>query len=351
MIRLLSLVLLVGCIDPIKEPVPEADAAPVDVGSKFKPDAGENRTVRLGGDGAADTEVSVTPTDSEEQPFDAGPTDLTVPDSEELPFDATLSGDALPGDGTTTDDVAPPDDVSTTCGNGACSNGEDCTTCAADCGKCPANCGDGTCDASETCVVCDLDCGKCPPPVCAVLSSAGCSDGKQCFPDGKANLCYAAGKGKHGEPCKVFNDCQVGALCVAGLCRQLCDWTGKDAGALCKPGVPCDKLVFEGAGEVGQSLGACKPSDPCNPLNDEGCGDKQTCVPSGWLKACTTAGTATLGAPCTGGCQKGWLCIENKCRARCQTLGELPKCPAGVCTPVLGPDDKAVPEFVGYCIN
>jgi len=52
------------------------------------------------------------------------------------------------------------------CGNGACSAKETCTSCPQDCGVCPAPevCGDATCQASETCSSCPQDCGTCTSP-------------------------------------------------------------------------------------------------------------------------------------------------------------------------------------------
>jgi hypothetical protein len=47
------------------------------------------------------------------------------------------------------------------CGNGTCNPDETCSTCAADCGACPA-CGDGSCNGDETCATCTGDCGICP---------------------------------------------------------------------------------------------------------------------------------------------------------------------------------------------
>lgn len=45
-----------------------------------------------------------------------------------------------------------------TCGNGGCDVGEDCSTCPGDCGAC-AGCGDGVCiKATEDCVSCPMDC-------------------------------------------------------------------------------------------------------------------------------------------------------------------------------------------------
>jgi len=50
--------------------------------------------------------------------------------------------------------------LNATCGDGSCSGGETCSSCAADCGACPS-CGDGACNGSETCVTCKTDCGGC----------------------------------------------------------------------------------------------------------------------------------------------------------------------------------------------
>ena len=50
------------------------------------------------------------------------------------------------------------------CGDGTCDAGEDCNNCASDCGTCIPSCGDGTCEGSEDCGSCAEDCGMCPPP-------------------------------------------------------------------------------------------------------------------------------------------------------------------------------------------
>jgi len=46
------------------------------------------------------------------------------------------------------------------CGDGICNNGETCSSCQHDCGRC-TYCGDGICDGGETCSSCSQDCGKC----------------------------------------------------------------------------------------------------------------------------------------------------------------------------------------------
>ncbi|MBT9560330.1 MAG: lamin tail domain-containing protein [Myxococcales bacterium] len=68
------------------------------------------------------------------------------------------------------------------CGNGNCSNGETCDTCADDCGACP-KCSDGTCNGDETCETCPGDCGECPN--CGNLACAqseDCSCESDCGP-------------------------------------------------------------------------------------------------------------------------------------------------------------------------
>jgi len=47
------------------------------------------------------------------------------------------------------------------CGDGSCNNGENCTTCATDCGACVPTCGDGVCGSGENCSSCSKDCGGC----------------------------------------------------------------------------------------------------------------------------------------------------------------------------------------------
>jgi hypothetical protein len=49
------------------------------------------------------------------------------------------------------------------CGDGSCSQTEDCGSCSLDCGACPSACGDGTCSVTEDCSSCAADCGACTP--------------------------------------------------------------------------------------------------------------------------------------------------------------------------------------------
>ncbi len=94
--------------------------------------------------------------------------------------------------------LAPVKRTITQCGNGACSSGEDCSTCSADCGVCQV-CGDGTCSGTESCSTCVSDCGVCQ--VCGdgtcsgaescstCVSDCGCTSPQTCGGGGSAGVC------------------------------------------------------------------------------------------------------------------------------------------------------------------
>lgn len=71
-------------------------------------------------------------------------------------------GGATSDDGGRRPDSSLPVDAGPGCGDKSCQEGEDCTTCAQDCGPCaPGYCGDGMCQAPELCTDCAVDCGSC----------------------------------------------------------------------------------------------------------------------------------------------------------------------------------------------
>lgn len=72
-------------------------------------------------------------------------------------------------------DSAPPTFVG--CGDNSCKLDENCSSCPADCGSCPAFCGDETCDPDETCSSCSSDCGSCPVATSSGGGSSGGSGG------------------------------------------------------------------------------------------------------------------------------------------------------------------------------
>ncbi len=345
-----------GCLDPVNET--DTDARGPDLNSSF---SGSDQTSgfdigTLGTDaGAADSPDADAVTDASLTDADLDGLDAAADTAADASASTDGGDDGVAVDGPL--DASPGGDVAG-CGDGKCNGpaGESCLSCPADCGACPPFCGNKQCDANESCSSCAGDCGACPAPVCDVLTSKDCGEGKQCFPDGKSNLCYPAGAKVHGSACAAANDCVVGVLCVAGQCRSLCDWSSAKPAVSCQPGVPCEKLVFDGAGDVGQGFGVCKPAAACDPLSDIGCPAGQKCNPSGWFKACAEPGSAGVGASCAAAsqCQSGLLCLETgpaagTCRPRCHTGGSNPACQAGTCTALVDSTGKPIPGNVGAC--
>ena len=200
------------------------------------------------------------------------------------------------------------------CGDGVCDDGEDCASCAADCGcgcgetcasdgcvftaceglqcgadgcggscgDCPEHytceagacvfvpwCGDGTCGDDEDCASCASDCGCGCGETCA---AAGCvftaCDGLDCGGDGCGGSC--------GE-CPEHHGCEAGACvyvpwcgdgtCDAGEdCGGCADDCGCGCGELCQVGgcvfTACDDLECGGDG-CGGSCGACPEHHAC----------------------------------------------------------------------------------------
>ena len=124
------------------------------------------------------------------------------------------------------------------CGDGTCNNGETCTTCAQDCGACPPSCGDGTCNGSETCTTCAQDCGACPP----TCGDGTCNGSETCSScPGDCGACPpVCGDGScdasAGEDCSTCAaDCGV---CQCQVENQVCQ-TGAHAKLVCCSGLQC----------------------------------------------------------------------------------------------------------------
>ena len=166
------------------------------------------------------------------------------------------------------------------CGDGVCSEDEDCDTCAADCGVCPF-CGDGTCDEHESCDDCAADCGVCPPV---------CGD-DVCEGDEDCDTCAA--------------DCGVCPFCGDGTCNgdEGCDACPEDCGGcpvdcgddVCGYGEFCENcpadcgvcLAFcgDGACDEDETTASC-PAD-CSLSDDECERGTQRCEADGSYSFCT----------------------------------------------------------------
>jgi hypothetical protein len=102
------------------------------------------------------------------------------------------------------------------CGDQACSGAEDCTTCARDCGVCPASCGDGICATGEDCTACAQDCGECTGEYCG---DSTCQATESC---GTCERDCAACPDQCGDgACTGAETCE---LCASdcGVCVELC---------------------------------------------------------------------------------------------------------------------------------
>ena len=107
------------------------------------------------------------------------------------------------------------------CSNGDCEPGEDCANCEADCGcadgetctdgvcTAPADCGDGTCGADESCTSCPADCGCADGQDCVegVCQDAGpCGDGT-CAAEENCLTCAADCACADGFACSPDGEC------------------------------------------------------------------------------------------------------------------------------------------------
>ena len=95
------------------------------------------------------------------------------------------------------------------CGDSVCSAGESCASCPSDCGGCGPACGDGVCAASENCSICPGDCGMCAT-TCGPSNCAGCCSGNTCLAGTATNACGLGGS--------VCLDCGPGFLCQGASC-------------------------------------------------------------------------------------------------------------------------------------
>lgn len=114
------------------------------------------------------------------------------------------------------------------CGDGTCAEDESCETCPDDCGPCAPVCGNGSCDGDENCGNCEADCGACPADSCQgrcdQLAPSGCSCTADCQTVGN---CCADSSFQCGDSC--VGHC--GNMSGSGNCY--CDEVCLDYGDCC----------------------------------------------------------------------------------------------------------------------
>jgi hypothetical protein len=284
------------------------------------------------------------------------------------------------GDSATDDTTSQPDVAVQACGNGKCEavEGENCSNCEADCGKCAASCGDNKCDpVTESCANCEQDCGKCCGDnkcEAAIGESCGtcpadcgiCCGNKICETDkGESCLSCAQDCGSCcgnkkcdaaiGEDCKTCAlDCGPCGTCGDGKCEaalsETCGSCEKDCGACAK----CGDGKCEGNENPTNCAQDCKTSTcslPCHPVTQKGCGATVQCYPNANSAICASAGSKKLDDACKGinDCLKGLLCVNQLCKKLCSTK-------AGGCTGSdlcegLESSGKPLPCDLGACFG
>ena len=199
--------------------------------------------------------------------------------------------------------------------------------------------GVGICIGAEPKKECDLFAQDC-----------GGTDG--CYPVQGGWACIGAGSTKIGATCEFTNDCVKGALCVNGICQEVCS-TAEGAPALIACSEKCEAhntLVPEAWG-----LGICTdavPEVPCD-FWAQDCKEVGTaCYWVGTNSTCLkTSKEGKEGDACASinECGAAFMCVSGTCREMCNVLdGEAKFCgefcpsqnydqvfkdvPAGVCT-------------------
>lgn|GEM_PF-2161075 len=176
------------------------------------------------------------------------------------------------------------------CGDTVCDAGEDCGSCAADCGACVEVCGDEICQVGEDCADCPVDCGVCPSNCCSEQATAGCdaADVAACVCAEDDYCCterWDAACAASVEP-SGCGMCIASGVCGDGVCDgvESCASCALDCGA-CPP--TCDDGTCE-PGETclscGRDCGVCPPPEPCLAALGVSCDDFE----QAYLKASNT---------------------------------------------------------------
>ena len=245
------------------------------------------------------------------------------------------------------------------CGDGACEDGEDCSSCADDCGDCEGDCcsdnggeapgcsdpdvtscvceqdpfccdntwdqlcadaanscgagcpvcGDGTCEGDETCVDCAEDCGDCAGDCCADNGgdSPGCDDIN-------VSTCVCA---DDAFCCQVTWDgaCADGTTACGGACGDCGDGTCGDDESCQSCPLDCGACEGDCCFDNGEGSPGC--GDPV--VNDCVCGADPFCCDTTFDDVCAGLAADECGAECPlcgdGACEGGEGC--HNCELDC----------------------------------
>lgn len=262
------------------------------------------------------------------------------------------------------------------CGDATCEGNENCANCASDCGSCGGtqNCGNDTCDAGENCTNCATDCGACEASACGndVCDEMAGEDCLTCATDcGPCSLTATCSDGvcEEGEEDCITCASDCGTCLSSDTCGddscdsyEDCSTCATDCGACstCGNGT-CDTADGETCGSCATDCGACVDRSVCGDGTcdtDEGedcssCATDCTACPIGSYcgdDSCDTADGETCSScatdcdPCeTSVCGDGTCEAEEDCTVCPEDCGEcIPMCPAPPPPPVVCGDAACV---------
>jgi hypothetical protein len=190
------------------------------------------------------------------------------------------------------------------CGNAQCNVGEDCNSCATDCGACPG-CGSNTCDPGEDCNSCPQDCGPCPvDPTCphSVCFASGPLDPALCHDPCVDTVCAQMPSCCQADAwtpqCQQLQASCGADKCITSVCAVLpsCCTTTWDQACVdqaktsCGTGCDCTHSICQ----QGQALVAT-----CNPCAEAVCKVDDYCCNGGWDGLCVSEVELVCGIDCT----------------------------------------------------
>ena len=187
-----------------------------------------------------------------------------------------------------------------------------------------------------------------PAGLACSLLEQDCPDKQGCYFVEAGAQCAWAGPGTDGAACTYVNDCDAGYACVeqagAASCARVCAIAAGCAR-------PCDVVCPETHGRLldHPELGYCtatEESRPCDLLQPD-CPNGQACYYAVDGIAChLTTDDLDEGAGCAhaNDCRAGLVCVNDACRAVCDTTS--PQCPATAPTCVALPDA----DDAGVCL-
>jgi hypothetical protein len=248
------------------------------------------------------------------------------------------------GEGEACEDGVCVPEVQAGCGDEACDEGEDCASCAADCGcACGAECLDGACafTACQGRACGDDGCGG----SCGDCGEGEICDGGACAPDGPECGDEVCDEGEGCASCPADCGCGCGEGCADDKCKftacdeRECGDDGCDGSCGdCGDGAVCDEgaCVPDGLPVCGDE--ACDEGEDCASCHaDCGCGCGEACVEGACaFTACEgrDCGDDGCGGSC-GDCDPNYACEDGKCawmegcdNGACEAGEHCGSCPA-----------------------